>query len=84
MMNSLKFKQILIKNLSELSLSFWIGLILIAIFISLALISFFWTPYDITLLEISERLKTPSLNYILGTDHFGRDIPVVEYSIFYI
>ncbi len=74
MINSLKFKQILIKNLSELSLSFWIGLILIAIFISLAFISFFWTPYDITLLEISERLKTPSLNYILGTDHFGRDI----------
>ena len=43
MINSLKFKQILIKNLSEFSLSFWIGLILIAIFISLALISFFWT-----------------------------------------
>lgn len=36
--------------------------------------SFFWTPYDVTILEISNRFKTPSFENILGTDHFGRDI----------
>ena len=40
----------------------------------MAILSFFWTPYDVTILEISNRFKTPSLENILGTDHFGRDI----------
>ena len=40
----------------------------------MAILSFFWTPYDVTILEISNRFKTPSFENILGTDHFGRDI----------
>ena len=74
MKSSVKFKEIISKYTFELSLSFWIGLVLILVFVSLALISFLWTPYDVTVLEISQRLKTPSLKNILGTDHFGRDI----------
>ena len=56
------------------SVSFWIGSLSVLLFTSLAILSFLWTPYDVTILEISERFKTPSLSHLLGTDHFGRDI----------
>ena len=59
---------------SDFSFSFWLGLICVFSIFSLATLSFFWTPYDVTVLEISNRFKTPSFQNILGTDHFGRDI----------
>ena len=62
------------KNLSNLSFSFWVGSICVLFVFLLAIVSFFWTPYDVTSLEISNRFKTPSYNHYLGTDHFGRDI----------
>ena len=40
----------------------------------MALISFVWTPYDVTQLDIANKLKTPSLAHWFGTDAFGRDI----------
>jgi len=56
------------------SRSFMIGVVLTLIFTSGALISFVWTPFDVTILDIPNRLKGPSgLNWF-GTDHFGRDI----------
>lgn len=62
------------KNLSNLTFSFWVGSICVLFVFLLAIVSFFWTPYDVTSLEISNRFKTPSYNHFLGTDHFGRDI----------
>ena len=62
------------KNLSNLSFSFWVGSICVLFVFLLAIVSFFWTPYNVTSLEISNRFKTPSYNHFLGTDHFGRDI----------
>ena len=62
------------KNVNNLSLSFWVGLLFVLIVFLLVLISFIWTPYDVTSLVISERFKRPSFSHILGTDHFGRDI----------
>ena len=62
------------KNLSNLSFSFWVGSICVLFVFFLAIVSFFWTPYDVTSLEISNRFKTPTYNHFLGTDHFGRDI----------
>ena len=62
------------KNINNLSLSFWVGLLFVLIVFLLALISFIWTPYDVTSLIISERFKGPSFSHVLGTDHFGRDI----------
>ena len=59
---------------SDFSLSFWIGSLCVLSIFSLAMLSFFWTPYDVTILEISNRFKTPSFENVLGTDHFGRDI----------
>lgn len=53
-------------------------LILGAIFAGLALLaaglSFLWTPYDITQMDVANKLQGPSGAHWLGTDHFGRDI----------
>ena len=38
------------------------------------ILSLFWVPYEVDKLNILERLKGPSYQYFLGTDHFGRDI----------
>jgi peptide/nickel transport system permease protein len=54
--------------------AFLTGLILTAFILMAGLVSFVWTPYDVSLVTITERLKTPSLNHLFGTDHFGRDI----------
>ncbi len=54
--------------------SFMIGASLAAIFIGAALISFLWTPFDVTKLDIPNKLQKPSGLHWFGTDHFGRDI----------
>ena len=54
--------------------SFVIGALLTLIFVLAALISFVWTPYDVTELQIANKLKTPNSEHWFGTDHFGRDI----------
>ena len=40
----------------------------------MAAISFFWQPFDVTELNISNRLQPVSLTHPFGTDHFGRDM----------
>ena len=40
----------------------------------MALLSYFWTPYDITHLVVADKSQLPSWKHWLGTDHFGRDI----------
>ncbi|SMH49303.1 ABC transporter permease [Maritimibacter sp. HL-12] len=52
----------------------WIGAGLSAVFLLAALLSFAWTPHDVTALNIADKLKPMSATYPLGTDHFGRDI----------
>ena len=54
--------------------SFMIGTVLAAIFVGAALVSFLWTPYDVTKLDIANKLQDPSTLHWFGTDHFGRDI----------
>jgi len=54
--------------------SFMIGAILAAIFVGAALFSFLWTPFDVTKLDIPNKLQDPSAEHWFGTDHFGRDI----------
>ncbi|MEM7438869.1 MAG: ABC transporter permease [Pseudomonadota bacterium] len=52
-----------------------LGALLTAFFTALALISFLYTPHDHTTVDIVNKLKKPlSEGYLLGTDHFGRDI----------
>ena len=54
--------------------SFVIGAIILLAVLAMGLLSLAWTPYDVTKLVISNRLKPPSPEHRLGTDHFGRDI----------
>ena len=59
---------------------FWIyrnlifGFLLSLSFVLVALLSYVWTPFDVTQIDIANKLKTPNQIYWLGTDHFGRDI----------
>ena len=51
-----------------------LGLVLTSVFVAGALLSFVWTPFDHTVLDISSKLKTPSTQFWFGTDQYGRDI----------
>jgi peptide/nickel transport system permease protein len=50
------------------------GAVLSLIVVALALLSFVWTPWDVTALVIADKLKPPGAAHWLGTDHFGRDV----------
>ena len=50
-----------------------IGLAMTSVFTIAAFVSLFWTPYDVTSLDIANKLKPPSVDHLFGTDHFGRD-----------
>ena len=54
--------------------SFLIGFIIVSLMFMVLLISFFYTPYDVTAMDFSKRLSPPSPEHLLGTDQFGRDI----------
>ncbi|MCF6343805.1 MAG: ABC transporter permease, partial [Devosiaceae bacterium] len=55
-------------------LSFRIGFFGTIIFFIIALISIFWTPFDIANLDIYNRFAPISFSHILGTDFYGRDM----------
>jgi peptide/nickel transport system permease protein len=54
--------------------SFVAGFVITAAIAAMALLSFAWTPYDVTNLVVADRMKGMSAQHWLGTDHFGRDI----------
>lgn len=54
--------------------TFIAGLILVAIIVSLCLISFFYLPHDPNKMHTTSRFLLPNREYLLGTDQFGRDI----------
>ncbi|HIC07550.1 MAG TPA: ABC transporter permease [Candidatus Lambdaproteobacteria bacterium] len=54
--------------------SFVIGIILSFIMLLTGVVSLFWTPYSVELLDIPHKLQGPSTEHWLGTDHFGRDV----------
>ena len=56
------------------SRSFMLGLVITLSIAAMALVSFAWTPYDVTKLVVSDRMLPVSSEHWLGTDHFGRDI----------
>ncbi len=57
-----------------LNRSFIIGFAITAIIAAMALLSFVWTPYDVTRLIVAERMQAPSATHWFGTDQFGRDV----------
>ncbi len=54
--------------------SFWLGVLIVAVFLTTALLSFLWTPYDIAAIDVSVRFEAPSLTNPFGTNHLGRDV----------
>src|SRR3954469_21775023 len=51
-----------------------VGGLLILVLVATALLAPALAPYDPIRMKSSERLQGPSLNHLLGTDDFGRDI----------
>lgn len=50
------------------------GALLVTLIAVGAALSFIWTPFDVTTLDIRNKLETPNAVNWLGTDHLGRDI----------
>lgn len=50
------------------------GLFLTVLLTLLILLGVFWTPFDPDAMSGSEKLLSPSLRHLMGTDGFGRDI----------
>ncbi|MGB6116593.1 MAG: ABC transporter permease [Mesorhizobium sp.] len=54
--------------------SFVIGFTITLVIALMAVVSYVWVPYDVTVLPIANRMRPPSFEHLLGTDHFGRDV----------
>ncbi len=67
-----KFADILVKAFTNRS--FLTGFVITALVAAVAIVSFFWTPFDVTRLIIADKTQAPSPAHWFGTDHFGRDI----------
>ncbi|WP_028560492.1 ABC transporter permease [Paenibacillus pinihumi] len=52
----------------------WIGIVLVAILLSMMIISFIYIPHDVNEMNIQGRLQSPGGGHWFGTDNFGRDI----------
>ncbi len=62
-------------GIHQLPFYFWICFTIIFSIIIAGVLSVLWTPHDITVLNIQDKLKPPGDTlHLLGTDHFGRDI----------
>jgi peptide/nickel transport system permease protein len=50
------------------------GALITSLFIAVAAIAQFWTPYDPRTLSIADKLLPPSAKHLFGTDQLGRDV----------
>ncbi len=51
-----------------------IGIGVLAVYLAVALLSFFWTPYDPLAPGVGDGYAAPSLQFLLGTDRLGSDM----------
>ncbi len=54
--------------------AFTVGAIITAAFIAMAVLASFWTPFDVRMLAIPDKLQAPSWHHWFGTDQLGRDV----------
>lgn len=52
----------------------YIGGTISAVMTALIIMGYFWTPYSPTAMDAAAKFQAPSLQHLLGTDSFGRDI----------
>jgi peptide/nickel transport system permease protein len=50
------------------------GAVITALFVAIAALAQFWTPYDPRLLHIADKLRSPTPQHWFGTDQLGRDV----------
>lgn len=50
------------------------GAVIVALFAMFAIVSVWWTPFDVAALNVDSRLSAPSSTHWLGTNHLGRDV----------
>lgn len=50
------------------------GLLITGLILLMTIVGIFWTPYEPTAMNASEKLKGVSLKHLMGTDNMGRDI----------
>ena len=68
-------KNKLLRKIKQFPYNFLFGLGITIFIFTISLVSIIWTPHDITVLNIRDKLTLPGNSvYLLGTDHFGRDI----------
>jgi peptide/nickel transport system permease protein len=53
---------------------FVLGAVITALFVAVAILASFWTPYDPRVLAIVDKLESPSWHHWFGTDQLGRDV----------
>lgn len=51
-----------------------LGVILVGFTVAITLIGFFYTPHSANTMNIERRLEAPSVEFLLGTDNYGRDV----------
>lgn len=56
------------------NLFLYIGGAISAIMSFLIILGYFWTPYSPTAMNVGAKFQAPSLEHLMGTDNFGRDI----------
>lgn len=57
-----------------LSLSGWVGVAIVLLYVLVALTGRFWVPYDAAKILTGEPFAGASLQHLFGTDNLGRDI----------
>jgi peptide/nickel transport system permease protein len=63
------------KRLRKLPITLYLGGTLVSLFVLVALVSFFWTPYPANKLNLTNRLAPPGTpGFLFGTDRAGRDV----------
>ncbi|WP_425408616.1 ABC transporter permease [Hyphococcus sp.] len=61
-------------RISETRNAYIAGKIIVSAFIAMAIISLFFTPYNVETINVDARLSAPSATHWFGTNHFGRDV----------
>ena len=50
------------------------GYCMTGFFVSVGMLSLFWTPYDVTTIDVAARLAPPTSEHWFGANQFGRDV----------
>lgn len=54
--------------------NFIIGFLMVTTIVLLMIAGFFYLPYDVNAIDVTNKLASASREHLLGTDHLGRDI----------